>query len=67
MPEGITKRRLVPVVLPFGVDTEKKQKVNPKNPEVNPGKDPKTRLKVDENPYVRPIPVRPAPVMPEPQ
>ena len=51
MPEGITKRRLVPVILPFGIDTEKK------HPEVNPGKDPEKKPKVAEKPHVRPVPV----------
>ena len=61
MPESITKRRLVLVVLPFDVKTEKDQKkkttpqVNPKIPEVHPGK---------EKPHLKPISVRPDPVMP---
>ena len=60
-PEGITKRRLVPVVLPFDNDTGKgpkskiKLQVNPKNPEVNPGKGPEKESKVTEKPHVKPI------------
>ena len=60
MPEGITKRRLVPVVLPFDVKTEKGPKTRPKvNPEVNPGKDPEKKSKVVEKPHVRPAPLTP--------
>ena len=44
MPEGITKRRLVPVTLPFGVNLEK---------------DTEKRLKAAEKPHVRPTPVMP--------
>ena len=68
MPEGITKRRLVPVVLPFDVKTDKgpktKPKVNPKIPEVHPGKDPEKKSKVAEKPHVKSVPDRPAPVTP---
>ena len=71
MPEGISKRRLVPVVLQFDAKTEKghktRLKVNPKIPEVNPGKDPEKKSKVDAKPHIRPIPVRPPSVTPEPQ
>ena len=69
-PEGITERRLFPVVLPFDINVDKgpktktKAKANPKIPEVNQGKDPKEKSKAAEKPHVRPIPVRPAPVMP---
>ena len=69
-PEGITKRRLIPVVLPFDVKTQKGQKtrpkVNPEIPEVNPGKDPEKKSKVTEKPHVRPVPVGPTPVTPIP-
>ena len=60
MPEGITKRRLVSVILLFGVDPEKDPKRRPKvNPEVNPGKDTEKKLKAAEKPHVRPAPVMP--------
>ena len=69
MPEGITKRRLVPVVLPFDINIDKGQKTKPKAdlkiPEVNPVKDPEKKSKVAEKPHVRSIPVRPTPIMPE--
>ena len=41
MPEGITKRNLVPVILPFSA---------------NPEKDPEKRPKAHEKPHVRPAP-----------
>ena len=67
-PEGITKRRLVPVVLPFDSDAGKgpksrtKLQVNPKKPEVNPGEGPKKKSKEGDKLHVRPGPV--APVLP---
>ena len=68
MPEGITKRRLAPVVLPFDVKTEKgpktRPKVNPENPEISTGKDPENKSKEAEKPHVRPVPVRPDHIMP---
>ena len=61
MPEGITNRKFIPVVLLFDVKTEKGPKtkltVNQKIPEVNPGKDPEKRSKVVEKPHVRPAPI----------
>ena len=63
MPEGITRRKLIPVVLPFDSDTGKgpksktkiKSQVNPKKPEVNPGKGPEKKSKVTEKPHEKPI------------
>ena len=60
-PEGITKRRLVPVVLPSDSDVGKGPKTRTKSI-VNLEK----KSKVAEKPHVRPIPVRPVLVMPEP-
>ena len=61
MPEGITKRRLVPVISPFDVKTEKgpnrRPEVNPEIPEVHPGKDPEKKSKVAEKPHISPAPV----------
>ena len=44
MPEGITKRKLVPVILPFGA---------------NPEKDPENKPKAAEKLHVRPAPAMP--------
>ena len=72
MPEGITKRRLVPVVLPFDININKgpKTKTKPKEKskilEVNPGKDPEKKSKVAKKPHARPISVRPALITPKP-
>ena len=62
MPEGIPKRRLAPVVLPFDSDTGKgpkskiKSQVNLKKPEMNPRKGPEEKLKEGDKPHVIPDP-----------
>ena len=56
-PEGITRRKLIPVVLPFDSDTgkgvksktETKSIVNPKKPDFNSGKGPEKKPKVPEH------------------
>ena len=56
-PEGITRRKLIPVVLPFDSDTGKGPKsktetkliVNPKKPDFNPEKGPEKKPKVAEH------------------
>ena len=63
MPEGITKRRLVPVVLPFDSNVGKGPKTRTKSKDR--GKSPEKKSKVAEKPHVRPIPVRPVLVTPE--
>ena len=63
MPEGITRRKLIPIVLPFDSDTGKgpkskteiKSQVNPEKPEVNPGKGPEKKSKVTEKPHKKQI------------
>ena len=56
MPEGITKRKLAPVILPFGVNQEKDSE---KRLKANPGKDLEKRPKAPENLHIRPAPVMP--------
>ena len=69
-PESITKRNLIPVVLPFDSDVGKgpksrtKSQINPKKPEVNLRKGPEKESKAVEKPPVRPVSLRPDPVTP---
>ena len=62
-PEGITRRKLIPVVLPFDSDTgkglksktETKLQVNPRETRFYPGKGPEKKSKATEKPHEKPI------------
>ena len=69
-PEGITKRKFIPVVLPFdsnagkGPKSRTKSQVDLKKPEVNPGKGPEKKSKAVDKPHVRSLSVRSDPITP---